>query len=137
MEEKRERSSIVAIGEKTHKVLSCQHVTKGDDVVSQRHERICTDRIYRHLNETGVAVGVLCHDRNLSINKYVREETDAINQNDTWHCVKSVKTALKKVASGTASSERKTWSFQVSEKLSQFQRIFTRPLEIVMVMRKS
>jgi hypothetical protein len=33
-------SSIVAIGEKTHKVLSCQHVTKGDDVVSQRHERI-------------------------------------------------------------------------------------------------
>jgi hypothetical protein len=42
-----------------------------------------------------IAVGVHCHDRNLSINKYVREETDAINQNDTWHCVKSVKTALK------------------------------------------
>jgi hypothetical protein len=57
--------------------MSCQHVTKGDDVVSQRHERIDTDRIYRHMDETGVAVGVHCHDRNLSINKYVREETDA------------------------------------------------------------
>ena len=110
-------SSIVAIGEKTHKVLSCQHVTKGDDVVSQRHERIGTDRIYKHLDEKGVAVGVHCHDRNLSINKYVREETDAINQNDTWHCVKSVKTALKEVASVTASSERKTCSFQLSDKV--------------------
>jgi hypothetical protein len=42
-----------------------------------------------------------CLASNLSINKYVREETDAINQNDTWHCVKSMKTPLKKVASGT------------------------------------
>jgi hypothetical protein len=36
-------SSSVAIGEKTHKVVSCQHVTKGDDVVSQKHERIGQD----------------------------------------------------------------------------------------------
>ncbi|CAC5390215.1 unnamed protein product [Mytilus coruscus] len=92
-------ASIVAIGEKTHKVLSCQHVTKADDVASQRHERIGTDRV------------------NLSINKYIREETDAINQNDTWHCVKAVKTALKKVAAGTAKSERKTWSFQLNDKV--------------------
>jgi hypothetical protein len=72
------------------------------------------------LDEKGVAVGVHCHDRNLSINKYVREETNARNQNDTWHCVKLVKTALKKVVSGTASSERKTWSFQLSDKVEPF-----------------
>ncbi|CAC5384549.1 unnamed protein product [Mytilus coruscus] len=109
-------ASIVAIGEKTHKVLSCQHVTKADDVVSQRHERIGTNRVCTYLAEKE-AVGVHCHDRNLSINKYIREETDAINQNDTWHCVKAVKTALKKVAAGTAKSERKTWSFQLSDKV--------------------
>ncbi|CAC5400295.1 unnamed protein product [Mytilus coruscus] len=68
---------------------TCQHVTKADDVVSQRHERIGTDRVYTYLAEKEVAVGVHCHDRNLSINKYIREETDAINQNDTWHCVKA------------------------------------------------
>ena len=32
-------SSIVAIGDNTHKVISCQHVTKTDDQVSQRHEK--------------------------------------------------------------------------------------------------
>ncbi|CAC5364483.1 unnamed protein product [Mytilus coruscus] len=73
-------ASIVAIGEKTHKVLSCQHVTKDDEVVSQRHERVGTDRVYTYLAEKEVAVVVHCHDRNLSINKYIREETDAINQ---------------------------------------------------------
>jgi hypothetical protein len=73
--------------------------------------------IYKHLDEKRVGVGVHSHDRNLSINKYVREETDAINQNNTWHCVKLVKTALKNVASGTASSERKAWSFQLSDKV--------------------
>jgi hypothetical protein len=72
-----------------------------------------TDRIHKHLDEKGFAVGVHCHYRNLSINEYVREETDAINQNDTWHCVKSMKTPLKKVASGTASSEK----FQLSDKV--------------------
>ena len=110
-------SSVVAVGEKTHKVLSCQHITKGDDVVSQRHERIGTERIYEYLAEKEVAVGVHCHDRNLSINKYIREETDATYQNDTWHCVKAVKSALKKVSFGTAKTERKTWSFQLSDKV--------------------
>ena len=32
-------SSIVAIGEKTHRVIKCEHVTKKDDPVSQRHEK--------------------------------------------------------------------------------------------------
>jgi hypothetical protein len=30
-------TSVVAIGEKTHKVLKCEHVTKTDDLVTQRH----------------------------------------------------------------------------------------------------
>ena len=49
-------SSVVAIGEKTHKVLSCQQVTKADYIVSQRHHRIGTNIIYNYLNEKGVAV---------------------------------------------------------------------------------
>ncbi len=110
-------STIVAIGDQTHKVLTCQHVTKADDIVSQRHEKIGTERVYRYFEEEEVSVGVHCHDRNLSINKYVREETNATNQNDVWHCVKSVKTALKKVSSGPKYQEGKTWSFQLSDKV--------------------
>ena len=32
-------TSVVAIGEKSHKVLQCVHITKQDDIVSQRHEK--------------------------------------------------------------------------------------------------
>ncbi|CAG2203831.1 unnamed protein product [Mytilus edulis] len=87
------------------------------DPVSQRHERLGTEKIFNYLHENDVTVNVHCHDRNLSINKYVRENTEAINQNDVWHCVKSVKSALKKVSTGSKSSEGKTWSFQLSDKL--------------------
>lgn len=110
-------SSVVCIGDKTHKVLRCEHITKAMDPVSQRHERHGTERIYDYLNEKDVKVNVHCHDRNLSINKFVREQTEAQNQNDTWHCVKAVKTALKNVSSGSKSSEGKTWSFQLSDKV--------------------
>jgi hypothetical protein len=72
-------SSAVAIGENTHKVLSCEHVTKADDNVSQRHEMIGTTRIYQQLRDQNVMVGIHAHDRNLSI----REECDSESQNDT------------------------------------------------------
>ena len=39
-------TSVVTIGEKTHKVLDCVQVTKADDPVAQRHELIGTKRIY-------------------------------------------------------------------------------------------
>ena len=110
-------SSVVAIGEKTHKVIRCEHVTKTMDPVSQRHERLGTEKIYNYLHDKDVTVNVHCHDRNLSINKFIRENTEATNQNDTWHCVKSVKTALKKISSGTKCTEGKSWSFQLSDKV--------------------
>ncbi|CAC5408340.1 unnamed protein product [Mytilus coruscus] len=110
-------TSVVAIGEKTHKVLKCEHVTKAHDIVSQRHEKVGTVRIYQYMRNKDVRVGVHCHDRNLSINKYTREETETLNQNDTWHCVKAMKTAMKKISSGPQYSKGKTWSFQLSDKV--------------------
>ncbi|CAC5358969.1 unnamed protein product [Mytilus coruscus] len=52
------------------------------------------------------------------VNKPIcKGNTEAINQNDVWHCVKSVKSALKKVSTGSKSSEGKTWSLQLSDKV--------------------
>jgi hypothetical protein len=84
-------TSVVAIGEKTHKVLKCEHVAKTDDLVTQRHEKIGTERIYSYMDEHDTKIGIHCHDRNLFINKFIRESTDSVNQNDTWHCVKAMK----------------------------------------------
>ncbi|CAC5421220.1 unnamed protein product [Mytilus coruscus] len=58
------------------------------------------------------------NEENDTSNTQTKEEnTEAINQNDVWHCVKSVKSALKKVSTGSKSSEGKTWSFQLSDKV--------------------
>jgi hypothetical protein len=43
--------------------------------------------------------------------------TPSVNQNDTWHCVKAMKTSLTKISSGTLHDKGKTWSFQLTDKV--------------------
>lgn len=85
--------------------------------MTQRHEKIGTERIYSYMDEHDTKIGIHCHDRNLSINKFIRESTDSVNQNDTWHCVKAMKTSLTKISSGTLRDKGKTWSFQLTDKV--------------------
>ena len=109
-------SSVVALGDKTHKVLQCIHVTKADDIVSQRHELKGTQRIYENFESEDVTIKVHTHDRNLSINKLVKSRPMTTNQNDCWHGVKSLKKALKVISSGPKYKEGKTWFDQLSDK---------------------
>jgi hypothetical protein len=69
------------------------------------------------MDEHDTKIGIHCHDRNISINKFIRESTDSVNQNDTWHCVKAMKTSLTKISSGTLRDKGKTWSFQLTDKV--------------------
>ena len=59
-------TSVVAISEKTHKVLQCQCVTKADDVVSQRHEMKGTSEIYRYFAESFNIVMNIFQDKRIS-----------------------------------------------------------------------
>lgn len=68
------QKTSVTIGEKTHRVLKCEHVTKQDDRVSHIHEKIVLERIKEFLNEQGVDVNVHILDRILSINKLVKSK---------------------------------------------------------------
>lgn len=66
-------------------------------------------KIYQHLKDQEVNIGVHAHDRNLSINKFIREECDSERQNDTWHAVNlPMKAALKNISSGPANLDGKT-----------------------------
>ncbi|CAC5420412.1 unnamed protein product [Mytilus coruscus] len=87
-----------------------------DDFVSQRHEKLGTQRIYQYLDDNDVKVGIHSHDRNMSINKFVRD-SDVVNQNDSWHGIKAVKSAMKKVSSGPKYLRDKTWSDQLEDKV--------------------
>ena len=110
-------SSVVAIGDQTNKVLCHVHVKKyEDDQVTQRHEKIGTERIYEYLASRDVDVRTHVHDRNLSINKYVRENTAAVNQNDSWHGIKGLKKNVAEVGSGPKKYHNIKWHKQLEGK---------------------
>ena len=92
----------VAIGQKSHKVVDIQHVTK-EDVCSQRHEKVTCDRMYQDLDHTGIAVSEHVHDWNVSINTILK--TRGIrNVNERWHVTKSITAGRKQLEAGTKRS---------------------------------
>jgi hypothetical protein len=104
-------SSVECLGDRTHKVLSCQNISKVDDKVTQRHEKIGTVRLYEHFESTGTKIKVHAHDINLSINKYVRDhEKETTSQNDLWHGVKGDSKAILEVGKGA-----KAWECGIGE----------------------
>ena len=119
------QTDVPCIGQRTHKVLCNQIVTKEDDPVSQRHERLGTERIYQWLEnseEGPVQVAFHAHDRNLSISKYVREKQPlTVNQCDTWHAGKSVEKEVGKVTKGTIAKHGITWHRQLSDKCASIR----------------
>ena len=64
-----------------------------------------------------MTINVHTHDRNMSINKMMKDKGDVTNQNDSWHGVKSVKKAFKAISSGPKDKEGKTWSEQLYDKM--------------------
>ena len=110
--------SVVALGDRTNKVLFHAHVTKQDDHVSQRHELIGTKRIYEHLKSKDVAVRIHAHDRNLSINKFVRENGESVvNQNDPWHAIKALKKSVTDISTSAKKRRGSTWHWQLEDKV--------------------
>jgi pyoverdine/dityrosine biosynthesis protein Dit1 len=51
------------------------------------------------------------HDRNMAVNKFVKETQFTTNQNDLWHAVKPVKQSVSK---GAKFSEGLSWSQQLA-----------------------
>ena len=112
-------TDVVCIGAESHKVLRIETITRADEPCAQKHELLGTKKIYDYLeNQEGgsVSVRVLCHDRNMSVQSWVRGEKDTANTNDTWHATKNVAKEIKCVFSGPRHLEGKTWHPQLSEK---------------------
>ena len=114
---------IICIGAAKHKVITNCVVSKEDDTCPQRHEIFDTRtrNIYEYLDnwqDGGVKVKIHAHDRNMTVNKYVKtERSPTINQNDTWHMGKSVEKAVTKVAKGPQYVHDKTHHEQLLDKV--------------------
>ena len=112
-------TDVVCIGAESHKVLRIETITRADEPCAQKHELLGTKKIYDYLeNQEGgsVSVRVLCHDRNMSVQSWVRGEKDTAITNDTWHATKNMAKEIKCVFSRPRHLEGKTWHPQLSDK---------------------
>ena len=113
-------TDVVCMGAESHKVLCVKTVTREEERCTQKHELLGTQKIYKHLQKQdngSVHVRVHCHDRNMSVQSWVREfaqDTDITN--DTWHASKNVAKEVKAVCSGPRHMEGKSWHSQLSDK---------------------
>ena len=56
--------------------------------------------VYKYQDSKDVPVQIHTHDRNLTINKFVCEQSDALNQNDAWHGIKGLKKSVTEISIG-------------------------------------
>lgn len=109
-------TSVVVIGDNSHKVLCHEHVTKADDPITQRHEKLGTKNVLDKFEEKNIGVNLWIHDRNTSVNSLLREK-QIKNQNDLWHAVKNTKKTVQKVTTGAKKRHGQTWHFELADKM--------------------
>ena len=109
-------TSVDVIGDQSHKVLQHVHVTKSDDPVTQRHEKLGTSEFYKYMDKQAVPVRTHTHDRNLAVNKSVKDMKTINNQNDVWHSIKALKKAIFEIGHGAKKREGHTWHRQLEDK---------------------
>ena len=110
-------SDVIALGGTTHKVVSAQVISKQDDPISQRHELVGVKRIYQEFENKNVSIRMHGHDRNSSVNKYLSQEHNHVqNANDTWHATKGIVKALKSVTAGPKKMHGITWHEELADK---------------------
>ena len=104
------------MGQLTHKVIDIQHITKEDDICTQRHETLACKRMYENFDQAGIQVKDHAHDRNLSINNVIKSRHGTTNSNDKWHATKPITGKLKKVSTGAKKNIGKSWHPQLADK---------------------
>ncbi|CAC5388241.1 unnamed protein product [Mytilus coruscus] len=119
-------TDVVCLGARTHKVLCVETISKVDCTSAQKHELIGTERIYEYFknlrDEYEVKIRVHCHDRNTSVNKFIRiNGIDTESTNDTWHATKNIAKEIKTICSGPRYKEGQTWHPELSDKAARIK----------------
>ncbi|MDD9361357.1 MAG: hypothetical protein PV344_00260 [Anaplasma sp.] len=109
-------SDVVALGQKSHKVVGIVHITKKDEPSSQKHEAVGTQQLYKYFDERNISVTDHSHDRYTTVNKMIRERNGTTNSNDRWHAAKGMLKGMKLIAFGPKKNEGRTWHPELSDK---------------------
>ncbi|XP_070567203.1 uncharacterized protein [Ptychodera flava] len=111
------QSEIVFLSDRTHKCIFNAVITRDEDDCTQRHEMGGVRSFYQWADDNGVQIKAHAHDRNASVNKYLREQRpDVINSLDTWHVTKEIGKQLKKITGGARKNHGKIWHQELADK---------------------
>ena len=119
-------TDVVCLGDRTHKVLRVETISRVDCTSTQKHELIGTERIYNYFqnlkDEHEVKIRVHCHDRNTSVNNFINKNgMGAESTNDTWHATKNIAKEVKNICSGPRYKEGTTWHPELSDKAASIK----------------
>ncbi|CAC5391380.1 unnamed protein product [Mytilus coruscus] len=119
-------TDVVCLGARTHTVLRVETISKVDCTSAQKHELIGTERIYEYFknlrDDYEVKIRVHCHDRNTSVNKFIRiNGIDTESTNDTWHATKNIAKKIKTICSGPRYKEGQTLHPELSDKAASIK----------------
>ena len=65
--------------------------------------------MYEYLQAKDTPAAVHIYDRNMAINKLIKDNDGPVNQNDSWHGYKGLKTDMQAIASGPKYKMGVTW----------------------------
>ncbi|XP_066295859.1 uncharacterized protein [Branchiostoma lanceolatum] len=113
-------SDVVFLGDRSHKALRVETVSKAEIRYAQSHEKEGVERFYRWADNKGLRIIVHAHDNNASVNKIVEDRAAAghptVNGNDTWHATKNIARTIKGITSGAQSREGTSWFLDLADK---------------------
>ena len=114
-------SDHIAIGQEPHKIVDVQYITKSDETSSQKHENFGCSKMHEGFDRDGTKVVDHAHDRNSSVNKQIKDRQGTTSSNDSWHGTKPIKSAFKKIASGSQVNIGRTLRPELSDKRAKFR----------------
>ena len=84
--------------------------------------KVSAQKLYDHFDQCldgcGVDIGVLRHDKNLSVIKIIREDhPETLNQYDTWHATNALTKAMGAVASVAKCRHSITWHRELEDEV--------------------
>ena len=114
----------MCIGNQTYKELREEHVTREDDSITQRHELKGTRRLYdyfdSYISSIGgpVRISIHAHDRNASLNKFIREERPETPKPERLMAYRKIRGKRNQQSGkGFRKNHGVTWHEQLSDKV--------------------
>ena len=100
-------SNTFALGIKNHQIVGSEIISKQEEAITHRHEKLSTERVIATLQGKGLKFKNIVHDRNYQVSSIIEtlNEDKGTEQNDMWHVIKSDMKKFSEIGKGLKRNE--------------------------------